>query len=134
MNHHPKRQPRALTAWQLLSLLVCSCALLPFQVTVFAHGASGAQPAESQARYPATPRQTESQPGQFYGLYRGIVVSRPDPHMRVQVEIPALNISGEWALPCVPVGSSAVPPLRSQVWIMFEQGNTHFPVWMGVLP
>lgn len=83
---------------------------------------------------PATPMQTKPQSGQAYGIYPGVVISRPDPHMRVQVEIPSLNIRGEWALPCVPVGSTAVPPLQSSVWVMFEGGDTHRPVWIGVFP
>lgn len=78
------------------------------------------------------PLETKAKPNQAYGLYPAIVTSRPDPHMRVQVEVPSLGISGEWALPCVPVGSTGTPPLQSRVWVMFEQGDTHYPVWMGV--
>ena len=90
--------------------------------------------AAQAARRPATTLDTTSQPAAAYGVYPAIVISAPDAHMRVQVEIPALNIRGEWALPCVPVGSTAVPPLQSRVWVMFEQGNTHLPVWMGSFP
>lgn len=80
----------------------------------------------------ATPLETKA--GQAYGIYPGVVISRPDPHMRVQVEIPSLNIRGEWALPCVPVGSTLAPQLQSSVWVMFEGGDTHRPVWIGVFP
>jgi hypothetical protein len=80
----------------------------------------------------ATPMETKAQSAPAYGLYPAIVISRPDAHMRVQIEVPTLGIHGEWASPCVPVGSTAVPQQQSRVWVMFEQGNTHFPVWMGV--
>jgi hypothetical protein len=79
-----------------------------------------------------TPLEQRTQAGQAFGLYSAIVISKPDPHMRVQVAVPALNISGEWASPCVPVGSTATPGLQSRVWVMFEQANPHMPVWMGV--
>ncbi len=69
---------------------------------------------------------------QAYGVYLAIVTSRPDPHMRVQVQVPALNISGEWARACVPVGSTATPLTQSRVWVMFEGGDTRQPVWIGV--
>jgi hypothetical protein len=91
-----------------------------------ASGAEGAQPVRKEL-----PGQNKSQPGAAYGLYLAVVKSRTDPHMRVQVEIPALNIT-EWAQACVPVGSKATPPLNSGVWVMFEQGDTRRPVWMGV--
>jgi hypothetical protein len=123
--------------------LLAACLLLPAMLFVFAHAArpmkawalASAAPAQSvrnQTPHPAAPLETKPQSGQAFGLYPAIVTSRPDPHMRVQVEIPALNISGEWAAPCVPVGSTAVPPPQSRIWVMFEAGNTHMPVWMGV--
>src|ERR1700694_1630851 len=98
--------------------LLCAYTLRPPKANAFAGAAPAAQSVRTQTQHPATPLETKSQSGQAYGLYRAIVTSRPDAHMRVQVEIPALNINGEWALPCVPVGSTAVPPLQSQGWIM----------------
>lgn len=80
------------------------------------------------------PVETRAPAGTAYGIYPGVVMSKPDPHMRVQVRVPSLNVNGEWALPCMPVGSSAAPPMGSNVWVMFEQGNIHYPVWMGVMP
>ena len=116
-------------------LLVAVCLLLgtllagvarPSRVRA-ASGAEGAQPVRKEL-----PGQNKSQPGTAYGLYLAVVKSQPDPHMRVQVEIPTLNIT-EWAQACVPVNSKATPPLNSGVWVMFEQGDTHRPVWIGVL-
>ena len=129
---------------KLSRLLVAACLLPPAILFVFvfaarpvrawarASAATVAQIGRNQTPHPATPLETKPQPGQAYGLYPAIVTSRPDPHMRVQVEVPSLNISGEWASPCVPVGSTAVPSPQSRVWVMFEGGNTHRPVWMGV--
>lgn len=119
--------------------LLAACLLIPAILFVFAYAARpvqawalAAQSVRNQTPHPAIPLETKPQSGPAYGLYPAIVTSRPDPHMRVQVEISALNISGEWASPCVPVGSTAAPPPQSRVWVMFEGGNTHMPVWMGV--
>ncbi len=96
-----------------------------------ARAVSGATAAVQPVRRELPP-ESKSQPGQAYGLYPAIVMSRPDAHMRIQVKVPALNISGEWASACVPVGSTGTPSIQSRIWVMFEQGDTHRPVWMGV--
>ncbi len=41
-----------------------------------------------------------------------------------------------WALPCVPAagiqsGVFVVPPIGSQVWVEFEQGDPDYPIWTG---
>jgi hypothetical protein len=41
-----------------------------------------------------------------------------------------------WAMPCVPAagiqsGMFIVPPIGSQVWVEFEQGNPDYPIWTG---
>jgi hypothetical protein len=85
------------------------------------------------------------QPGQgnskrYYGKYRGLVIENIDPEQigRVLVQVP--DVLGEtpssWAMPCVPVagiqaGIFAVPPIGSQVWIEFEQGDSDYPIWTG---
>ncbi len=73
----------------------------------------------------------------YYGKYRGIVTNNIDPEMtgRVQVEVPGVKATG-WAMPCVPVaglqaGVFVVPPIGSQVWVEFEQGNADYPIWTG---
>lgn len=121
-----------LAACLALSALLCAYTLHSPKVNAFAGASPAAQSVRPQIQHPATPLETKSQSGQTFGLYRAVVISGPDAHMRVQVKIPALNISGEWASPCFPVGSTAVPPPQSLVWIMFEQGDTRLPVWMGV--
>jgi uncharacterized protein involved in type VI secretion and phage assembly len=76
----------------------------------------------------------------FYGKYRGTVVHNVDPQNigRIQATVP--DVSGTaltgWALPCVPaagvqMGIYAVPPVGSQVWIEFEQGDPKRPIWVG---
>jgi len=134
MNHLTKLSRWLLAACLPLLAILCASTLRPPKAHAFAGTTPATQSVRTQTQHPATPSETKSQSGQAYGLYRGIVTSRPDAHMRVQLEVPALNINGEWALPCLSVGSTGVPPPQSQVWIMFEGGNTHLPVWIGVFP
>jgi hypothetical protein len=76
----------------------------------------------------------------YFGKYRGSVIENLDPQQigRVLVQVP--DVLGEtpssWAMPCVPVagiqaGCFAVPPIGSQVWVEFEQGNPDYPIWTG---
>ena len=76
----------------------------------------------------------------FYGKYRGIVFDNSDPMQvgRILAQVP--DVLGEtpssWALPCVPAagvqaGCFIVPPIGSQVWIEFEQGDPDYPIWTG---
>ena len=86
----------------------------------------------------------ESSPGgspkRYYGKYRGLVVENIDPEQigRVLVQVP--DVLGEtpssWAMPCVPAagiqaGCFIVPPIGSQVWVEFEQGDPDYPIWTG---
>jgi uncharacterized protein involved in type VI secretion and phage assembly len=75
-----------------------------------------------------------------YGKFRGVVIENIDPMEigRVMVQVP--DVLGEtpssWAMPCVPVagmqaGVFVVPPVGSQVWVEFEQGNADHPIWTG---
>jgi hypothetical protein len=76
----------------------------------------------------------------FYGKYRGLVVENIDPEQigRVLVQVPDVLglIPSTWAMPCVPAagiqsGCFVVPPIGSQVWIEFEQGDPDYPIWVG---
>jgi hypothetical protein len=86
----------------------------------------------------------DSSPGgnskRYYGKYRGLVVENIDPQQvgRALVQVP--DVFGEtptsWAMPCVPVagiqaGCFMVPPIGSQVWVEFEQGDPDYPIWTG---
>jgi uncharacterized protein involved in type VI secretion and phage assembly len=78
--------------------------------------------------------------GQFYGKYRGTVVSNVDPQNmgRLSVTVPDVsNIqTSTWAMPSAALAGSgsgffAVPPVGSNVWVEFEQGDSDYPVWSG---
>ena len=79
-------------------------------------------------------------PPRFYGKHRGTVIQNIDPLQigRIMAQVP--DVLGEtpstWAMPCVPAagiqsGCFIVPPIGSQVWIEFEQGDPDFPIWTG---
>jgi hypothetical protein len=76
----------------------------------------------------------------FYGKYRGLVIDNIDPMQigRIMAQVPdVLGITpSSWAMPCVPAagiqaGCFIVPPIGSQVWMEFEQGNPDYPIWTG---
>lgn len=83
---------------------------------------------------------------EFYGNYRGKVVSNADPSSfgRIKVEIfgvfddiAAADIP--WAVPAFPLssgagigyGSFAVPEVDSYVWCFFEKGDLYQPVYFA---
>jgi hypothetical protein len=79
-------------------------------------------------------------PKRYYGKYRGLVIDNVDPMQmgRIMAQVP--DVFGElptsWAMPCVPAagiqgGVFVVPPIGSQVWIEFEQGDRDYPIWTG---
>ena len=79
-------------------------------------------------------------PRRFYGKYRGLVTTNVDPQQigRVMVQVPDVlgPIPSSWAMPCVPsagtqAGCFIVPPMGSQVWVEFEQGDPDYPIWTG---
>ncbi len=76
----------------------------------------------------------------FYGKYRGLVIENIDPEQigRVLLQVPDVlgEIPSTWAMPCVPAagiqsGCFIVPPIGSQVWVEFEQGDADYPIWTG---
>jgi len=83
---------------------------------------------------------TPSPPQRYYGKYRGTVLVNIDPLQigRIMAQVPDVlgEIPTTWAMPCVPAagiqsGCFIVPPMGSQVWIEFEQGNPDYPIWSG---
>ena len=79
-------------------------------------------------------------PARYYGKYRGLVINNVDPLQIGRVMLQCSDVLGEipssWALPCVPAagiqsGMFIVPPIGSQVWVEFEQGNPDYPIWTG---
>jgi Type VI secretion system/phage-baseplate injector OB domain len=76
----------------------------------------------------------------FFGKYRGQVANNQDPlHLgRIQVKVPAIFGDGRnsWAMPCTPyagvdVGFFAIPPVGTNVWVEFEEGDPDYPIWSG---
>jgi hypothetical protein len=79
-------------------------------------------------------------PQRHYGKYRGLVLDNIDPEQigRILVQVPDVlgEIPCSWAMPCVPAagiqaGCFIVPPIGSQVWVEFEQGDPDYPIWTG---
>lgn len=76
----------------------------------------------------------------YYGKYRGTVLENIDPLQigRIIAQVPDVlgELPSSWAMPCVPAtgiqsGAFSVPPIGSQVWIEFEQGDPDYPIWTG---
>ena len=76
----------------------------------------------------------------YYGKYRGLVLNNIDPLQigRILAQVPDLlgKTPSTWAMPCVPAagiqaGCFIVPPIGSQVWMEFEQGDPDYPIWSG---
>ena len=68
------------------------------------------------------------------------MINNIDPEQigRVLVQVPDVlgEIPSSWAMPCVPAagiqaGCFIVPPIGSQVWVEFEQGDPDYPIWTG---
>jgi hypothetical protein len=86
------------------------------------------------------PESADGAPAKYYGKYRGLVVENIDPEQigRVLVQVPDVlgELPSSWAMPCVPAagiqsGCFIVPPIGSQVWVEFEQGDPDYPIWTG---
>jgi len=69
-----------------------------------------------------------------------MVVDNLDPMQMGRIVAQVPDVLGEtpssWAMPCVPAagiqaGCFFVPPIGSQVWMEFEQGNPDYPIWSG---
>ena len=69
----------------------------------------------------------------YYGIYAGTVLGRSDPANlgRLQVLVPGVVGGGTWAASCQPYHSTAIPPVNTKVWVMFQGGDPNYPVWIG---
>ena len=77
---------------------------------------------------------------QYFGKYRGTVISNLDPKQMGRIQALVPDVSGlvptTWAMPCLAVtgmqtGMFTVPVVGSGVWIEFEQGDPDYPIWVG---
>lgn len=73
----------------------------------------------------------------FYGIYRGVVAATDDPlsRGRIKLQVPQIlaTVTTEWAWPVVAPGTTLASPTVGQgVWVMFEGGDPHYPVWVGL--
>jgi hypothetical protein len=71
------------------------------------------------------------------GIYRAEVIDNKDPSglMRLRVEVPeVLGPHAVWAMPCMPVGNTALPAIGQGVWVGFEAAHPSRPVWVGTWP
>lgn len=72
----------------------------------------------------------------YGGLYRGLVTNTADPEGlgRLKAQVPQLlgQEETDWAWPAQPNIGGITPLVAGDpVWIIFEGGNTHHPVWLG---
>jgi len=76
-----------------------------------------------------------------FGKFRGVVTDNRDPQKRARLRVRVPSVLGDqesdWALPCLPIGGAGyglflVPDVDAQVWVEFEEGDLHRPVWTGV--
>lgn len=76
-----------------------------------------------------------------FGKFRGIVVDNKDPQKRGRLKLHIPSVLGDqetdWAIPCLPYGGFSkqgmffVPEVDAQVWVEFEEGDIHRPIWVG---
>lgn len=70
----------------------------------------------------------------YFGIYRSKAVSNEDTsgQRRVKVVVPSVSASAQvWAMPCLAPGTTTLPNPGDGVWVMYEEGNVDYPVWIG---
>lgn len=86
-------------------------------------------------------RSLSQQRSKYYGKYRAFVADNADPENLGRCKLTVPSVLGEatsvWALPCLPYGGGsdfgflAIPPVGSQVYAEFLEGDASSPVWTG---
>jgi uncharacterized protein involved in type VI secretion and phage assembly len=86
-------------------------------------------------------RSLSQQRSRYYGKYRAFVADNADPDNLGRCKLTVPSVLGEattvWALPCVAYGGGsdfgflAIPPVGSQVYAEFLEGDVSSPVWTG---
>jgi len=72
----------------------------------------------------------------FYGVYRGVVTNNIDPSGENKLSIMVPQVIGNQTFDnvpaCIPPTSTFIQPqIGSQIWVMFEAGDSEYPVWLG---
>jgi hypothetical protein len=76
----------------------------------------------------------------FWGRYKGTVFNNVDLMQRGRILVSVPDVLGNdpclWAESASPLAGSAmglyfVPPIKSGVWIEFQQGDIDYPIWTG---
>ncbi|MBI4671168.1 MAG: phage tail protein, partial [Chloroflexi bacterium] len=72
----------------------------------------------------------------YYGKYSGTVTDNQDAQQVGCIKVTVPSVFGKdmevTARPCLPYGHFFVPHVGAKVWVEFEAGDTHFPIWVGV--
>jgi hypothetical protein len=78
----------------------------------------------------------------FYGLYKATVTNNVDIENKGRLSLVIPQINGSNYIDLVPgvftanvgtpVSSALIPNIGTTVWVMFENGETEYPVWIGV--
>lgn len=73
--------------------------------------------------------------GKYYGKYAGIVADEPQPDAlgTILVTVPSVisSTTPVRARPCLPFGHFFIPAPGTRIWVEFEAGNLHYPLWVG---
>lgn len=100
----------------------------------------------NDTRTPQTPlseRELQMQPT-LIGIYPGIVESTTDPKTLGRCKVRVATVHGledqtstnalPWARGCFPSFFYNPPQVGDQVWVMFQQGDSKYPVYLGWVP
>lgn len=77
----------------------------------------------------------------YYGMYQGIVSSNKDPEKRGRIKVTCPDVLGgtvesAWCDPCITVaydngGDFCIPQIDEAVWLLFINGDSNKPVYLG---
>lgn len=75
---------------------------------------------------------------QLIGKYRAQVVDIKDPEKRGRILVKSPKVLNNhqlgWAESCFMPGHFFLPRKNDWVWIEFEGGDVHKPIWVGIMP